>query len=502
MRYLCSRIYTNNVKSMKKQLISIATTLVASTAFAGGLLTQTSQNAHYLRFFTQDANITLSSLYANPAGQAFLSNGWHMGISSFSAMQSRTIDTTFPLYTFNAENPNKTHQYKGNAFAPVVPSIDVTYNQDKWSISAHLGLVGGGGACEFENGLGSLEAMTAANILQNVATGYINAPYGNTGMTVGQATIAQCMQAGMSQEQAVAKLQGDAQKYAMENTNYSLNSYMKGKQYYFGLQVGATYKILDNLAVYAGVRGVYATCNYNGFVNDIKVNGNEIPGSELSLNCDQTGFGVTPILGIHYSPNKHWNIAAKYEFKTRIRLKNSSRMSDMLENIIANDREHLLSQFADGKKIQEDMPGLMTIGVQYSPIQDLRIAGAWHYYQDRSATKYGGKHTSKYIKDNTMEFLAGVEWKFCKWITASCSWQNTDYGLTDEYMNDVSFNLSSNSLGLGVRIHPTKLFNIDLGYMHTFYKDREVTTMTAAGEKTDKYSRTNDVVGIGFNFAW
>ena len=57
-------------------------------------------------------------------------------------------------------------------------------------------------------------------------------------------------------------------------------------------------------------------------------------------------------------------------------------------------------------------------------------------------------------------------------------------------------------MGLGVRIHPTKLFNIDLGYMHTFYKDREVTTQTAVGEKKDLYSRTNDVVGRGFNFAW
>ena len=133
---------------MKKIVISLATALAATSAFAGGLLTTTSQNAHYLRFFTQDANITLSSLYANPAGQAFLHNGWHMGISSMTAIQSRTIDTTFPAFALNTNNPNPTHTFKGEAFAPVVPSLDVTYNQDKWSISAHLGLVGGGGACE------------------------------------------------------------------------------------------------------------------------------------------------------------------------------------------------------------------------------------------------------------------------------------------------------------------------------------------------------------------
>ena len=76
------------------------------------------------------------------------------------------------------------------------------------------------------------------------------------------------------------------------------------------------------------------------------------------------------------------------------------------------------------------------------------------------------------------------------------------YGVSDAGMNDVSFNCSNNSMGLGVRIHPSKLFNIDLGYMHTFYQDRTVTTPTAAGNKIDTYSRKNDVVGIGLNFAW
>ena len=71
--------------------------------------------------------------------------------------------------------------------------------------------------------------------------------------------------------------------------------------------------------------------------------------------------------------------------------------------------------------------------------------------------------------------------------------------MSDAYMNDLSFNLSSHSLGLGIRLHPSKYFNVDLGYMHTFYGDRTVTTPTAIGNKVDAYSRKNDVVGIGFN---
>ena len=35
---------------------------------------------------------------------------------------------------------------------------------------------------------------------------------------------------------------------------YDYDSYLKGRQYYFGLQLGSAYKITDNLSLYAGVR--------------------------------------------------------------------------------------------------------------------------------------------------------------------------------------------------------------------------------------------------------
>ena len=67
-------------------------------------------------------------------------------------------------------------------------------------------------------------------------------------------------------------------------------------------------------------------------------------------------------------------------------------------------------------------------------------------------------------------------------------------------MNDLSFNLSNNSMGIGLRINPTERLHIDLGYMQTFYKDKEVTMTTAAGSKTDLYHRSNRVLGLGVSF--
>ena len=45
--------------------------------------------------------------------------------------------------------------------------------------------------------------------------------------------------------------------------------------------------------------------------------------ANIELSCDQSGLGFTPMLGIDFKTGR-WNFAAKYEFKTRIRLKNKS----------------------------------------------------------------------------------------------------------------------------------------------------------------------------------
>ena len=390
---------------------------------AGGLVTNSNQNAAFLRQMSQDAIIDITGIYLNPAGTAFLNKGWHVSANIQNAKQSRDITTDFPLFQYNRQQPYTPHEFKGDAYAPVIPSIHASYNHDKWSVNASFSLGGGGGKCEFDQGLGSFEALYAGQIYSSVAA------------------------AG-----ALPIFQG-----------YNLDSYMKGRQYYFGLSVGATYKFIDNLAGFVGLRGVYSTCNYNGYVQDVNYSLATSPtpidvNSDLALNCDQTGFGVTPIIGIDYRINKHWNVAARFEAETKLRLKNKTEMNAVaLAQVAAGNAT--LSQFADGKKVEANIPGILSAGAQYSPIDQVRIMAGWHYYFDKAAKQYGGKQHK--IDKNTQEFSAGVEWDCCKWVTISGSWQNTRYGLGDEYMNDLSFNLSNNMIGGGVRINATEKIHID-----------------------------------------
>ena len=481
-------------------------------AYAGGLLTNTNQNAAFDRNFAQEGKIDLTSIYANPAGGAFLTNGWHLSLNSQTAFQQRNIETTFPLFKLNTENPKETHLFEGKATAPIVPSFTVSYNKDKWSLSAHFAITGGGGKCEFDNGVGMFEALYSGRL-------YTDGPAAVNAQLPGQVATKLAAVAGIPDPYASAL--ANSGTYSSRLTGYSLDAYMKGRSYYFGLQIGGTYKIRKNLAAYVGLRGIYATCNYNGYVQDITANYNyqyslpanpdvPFPGTEgngngteslsdysLSLNCDQTGFGVSPILGVDWKINDHWNLSAKYEFRAKLNLKNKSEMNHFAKAQAA-DPTNALSQFQDGKKVREDSPAMLALGAEYSPIEKVRIDAAYHQFFDKDSKKYGDKQ--KLIDHNTHEFILGAEYDICKLITVSGSWEITRYGLSDEYMNDLSYSLSNNMIGAGVRINATKRLSIDLGYMCTFYNDREVKTKVAENiYKTDVYSRKNHTFGIGVN---
>lgn len=500
-----------------KKILSAAMLLTATTgAMAGGLVTNTNQHAAFLRQLSQEAIIDISGLYMNPAGTAFLAPGSHIAFTVQNARQTRDITTTFPLFQLNAGNRSASHDFTGEAYAPVIPSIQWSYNWDKWSINANFALGGGGGKCEFDTGLGSFEALYAGQLAQMVPTA-VNA-------LLGQVLPAQ-LAAGLKDAgipAQYANMLAATETHSSQLTGYSLNAYMKGRQYYFGLSLGATYKIMDNLAVFAGLRGVYSTNNYNGYVQDVKAqyaysyevaaqpdlrfpgttgNGQgeqDLSDRSLTLNADQSGFGLTPIIGIDWRINQQWNVAAKYELKTRLRFENKTEMNDFAAQQAAGNS--VLGQFEDGAKIAADIPSLFTIGVQYSPIQTLRLQTGYHTYGDKNATQYGNKQDL--IDNDTWEVTAGIEYDLCKWLTLSCGWQLTKYGLSDAWMSDLTFNTNSQSYGAGARINLSEMWKIDLGYMYTNYDERTVETQTAAGIKADTYSRTNRVLGISLNFSF
>ena len=206
----------------------------------------------------------------------------------------------------------------------------------------------------------------------------------------------------------------------------------------------------------------------------------------MNLLCNQDGVGFAPIVGIDYKL-KNFNFAAKYEFRTQIRMKNESTLNDASEIPAVN-------KFRDGEYVNEDMPALLAVGVQYSPIDVVRINAGYHHYFDKDASWYN--NSQELLKHNTNEYLLGAEWDTTENLTFSAGGQLTRYGNTDKYINDMSFVVNSYSIGFGFNYKLSEKVSIKAAYFQTYYGDYDRTDATNPQVK-DSFTRTNRVFGVG-----
>ena len=253
------------------------------------------------------------------------------------------------------------------------------------------------------------------------------------------------------------------------------------------------------------------SAKYTGYVKNIKytsidqsaaapytaavIEGINAKAADMEMTTTQSCVGFTPVIGVDYRLNDQWNFAAKYEFRTKMNLENSSDMNEAARSQAALDK------FNDkvNKYVRDDIPGTFTLGVQYSPIETVRLNAGYHFYDDCNSIKYNDEQ--KLIDGGTQEILFGAEWDATKLLTVSAGWQNTHYDLSDAYMSDMVHNLSSNMIVCGVRLHVTEKISVDLGYMHNFYEERTVETpVSATVTKKDVYERRNDAFAVGVNF--
>ena len=487
---------------MKKSvLLVIVFTMTTVSALAGGILTNTNQSVSFLKNPARDAAIGLDGVYSNPAGVVFMNEGFHIAFNWQYAHQTRTITSTNPLFALGKKNGGLgIKEFEGVADAPIIPSLQAAYNKDNWSIQLNLSVPGGGGSCEFADGLGSFESVVGsiANMLK---------PLGAQG--------------------------------------YDMNGYMKGRQYYYGVQVGAAYKIYPSLSVYGGLRLLYGDATYKAKISNIEVkteggyidfadylqgasttinNGldqvnagiaqfqaagmdapaellakqAQLESTKTSLNqlqkyaqgvnllCNQDGIGVAPVVGIDYKVS-NFNFAAKYEFKTQIRMKNESTVNEASEIAAVN-------KYRDGEKVNEDAPALLTVGAQWKPVDAVALNVGWHHFFDKNASWYN--NTQDLLDHDSNEYLAGVEWDVTDKLNVSCGGQLTRYGLSDQYMNDMSFVVNSYSIGLGFAYKVKDYLTLTAAYFQTNYGKYNRENYPSEGV-SDSFTRTNHVLGLG-----
>jgi hypothetical protein len=113
---------------MKRFLIALLFTglMCPTVVLAGGIVTNANQSAAYIRMPAQDAAININALYYNPAGLAFIEDGFHVSISNQYILQTRKIASSFPMARQN---------FEGSVVAPLFPSLYLAYKKDKVAFS-------------------------------------------------------------------------------------------------------------------------------------------------------------------------------------------------------------------------------------------------------------------------------------------------------------------------------------------------------------------------------
>ena len=537
---------------MKKTVFSlIVFTMTTMSAFAGGILTNTNQSVLFLKNPARDAAIGLDGVYSNPAGVAFMPDGVHIAFNWQYAHQTRTITSTNPVFALGEKNRGlDTKEFQGVADAPIIPSLQIAWNKNDWSVQFNMSVPGGGGSCEFADGLGSFESVVGMIahkfMLLDSKAAQMN------GVTDMFAPYYKAM--GM-----------ESPTYVNNNNvkGYDMNGYMQGRQYYYGFQIGAAYKIKPNLSVYGGLRLLYGDAVYKAKISNIMVKqgtsytrfneflpnvpvqaqqlattaeshinlintmeqahqAGQLPltpeqqatlagakqsleegladlaksqqemnalakySSGVNLLCNQNSLGIAPVIGVDWKYN-NFNFAAKYEFKTQIRMKNESTVDEASEIDAVN-------KFRDGEKVNEDQPALLTVGAQWTPVEGVYLNAGWHHYFDKQASWYG--ESQDRLKRNSNEFLAGAEWDVSDKLNVSAGGQITRYGLTDEYMNDMSFVVSSYSIGLGFSYKIKPNITMTAAYFQTMYENYNRNNYPTDGI-SDSFTRTNRVLGFG-----
>lgn len=451
-------------------MTALAAMALSTSVFAGGLMTNTNQSAAFLRSVARGTTYGADAVYFNPAGTAFMENGFHISLGNQMARQTRTISSTYAPFAMGAANGGlDTKEFTGEAFAAFIPSLHVTWKHNNFAVMAGVGVNGGGGSLEFKNGLGSFERSFA---VLPVAISQLGVP----------------------------------------TTQYAMDMYLKGSSMTLAFNVGASYKITEWLSAAALVRFSPTSNSYTGYMKNIQINPTHpmvnpngammsastffstIGNAEYAaltadhtLEVEQKGFTVSPILALAFKKG-NWDASVKYEFKMGTELKIKSAEVSAKDPVIN-------AIFPDGATVKSETPALLATAVsrQCGPV---KVTAEWHHFFDKDAEN----SFSPIVKGNTNEYLLGAEWAISDRWLVSAGAQRTQLNLDENGYSDMNFSLSSWSFGVGVACKVTESIMINLGYMPTLYDTATAKGQASGVDFTDKYSRTSNAVGLGIDF--
>jgi long-chain fatty acid transport protein len=537
---------------MRKLLTFVASLFITGSLLAGGLVTNNNLSAMYTRLQNRNASTSIDAAYFNPAGLTRLGNGFFASINNQSIYQTQTVVSN---YQFLLPTPKK---YVGKISAPVFPGVYLVYNTGKLSFSAGFNPIGGGGGAEYKTGLPSFE-MPISDIVpalasQGIPTTQYSADIyfkGSSTYFGYQANIGYkindqfSVAVGARLVSASNKYKGYIKSISI-NPNYpafgssfaggmvlagdfftagatTLNTLAAGANAFVsGLQPiisgGGGSVLLSNgtavglsAAQVGQIQQIVAAAGQNpAGITIAQAQGilgaaapvftskatamtqNAAATQDVTVDASESGTGITPILSANWSPSENVNIAVKYEFRTEI---------DLKTKVTNNEGGGI---FVDGQKLVGDMPAMLSVGLDFRPINKLSISVDFNEYFDKGVDYDGNPDVNiNEIDKNFFEYGLGVEYGLTDKLRISAGWSHTNTGVNLNYQGDQRFSTNTNSFGAGFGYHITPMIDLNIGYQQAFYAEGTKNfdpILPGANFYFETYNKSTWLIAAGLDF--
>ena len=449
---------------MKKTNLFAAIMLFALQTYAGGLLTNTNQSIQFVRMMSRNASTGIDAVYFNPAGLTSLEDGWHFALNSQTIFQTKPVESNFPLLNEGT--------YEGKVNAPVFPSGFAVYKMDRWAFSFGVGPNAGGGSAVYESGLPSFEIP-------------------------------------------ISKLPGQINALGIPTTRYDADLYFKGSSVFWGLQLGAAYKLTDIVSASLGLRVMPSVNTYEGHIRNIRINpthpalnptGELIKAIDLfnavnpamapmvadkEVDTRQSGVGYTPVAGLNITPVENFNIALKYELKTNLSLDNKPNPNDNYSTQI----------FGDG--VQSDIPAILGVGAGYNAgLLEAQLSYTLYFNKEVDWGTNIRNDVQRDMDKNGFELGLGLQFNVLDNFAFSVGGMIGDQGFAESYQSDFSFSNPHVSAGAGIEWRLTDALKLDAGVSNSFYKDETMTFNDPhVGPYNEIYKKTTLNFGVGLSYS-
>jgi len=483
---------------------SILALLGTAALFASGVENKTNLSTGYLRNPSRNTeNSRPEAAFYNIAGTAYLKEGlWIGGGNQFVIKEYGN-----ELKTGNTLSAYGINDYYSNDETTVwlYPDLNAVYKKGRWSIFGNFGVYAGGGSLSYSEGTSAttLLFLKGANTKKQEATHYgtdytiakkvYDSAVANTMSTYGLSqteaeltvqsdttnggkTVYEAMTSSKAKMEAAASIAGAslgmAQSHSLDVTSIT-----------YGLQLGASYQVLDWLSLAAAYRYTIGTQKMTLKCSDatfVAVNG----GNEISYDAE--GYGQSCVFGIHVKPIDKLDLSLQYQ--------TLSRIDYDVSNVKGNVAKYY--DITNSKKFRTDLPAVLNLGVGYSILDNLYVSTSFNYYFNVFAQQNSILSETDY--DNSMEFALGVDWRFWKFAGVSLGASFGNQGIKDDSNSTFNPVLNNFVIGGGFEIYPTEQLTVTLSALYAKYFDADYYL---EGYKTTLSKKvTNIGVGLTYHF--